>query len=224
MTTPVLIGLLIVALIVLEAMRLLDWPARRREPIEPPGVAFPLRSSNSFTQVMTRVALGIAVAGGYLGVLLHFLDRDMLALAIVLPSVMLPLPAAWAFRRMHTGTVELRPARLFVRTKTNTQSYPWHDVEEVTVATWAEASAIDRLFIHATGVGFGDRFVQLRLRRPLRIGVGIFHNEFGTDVPGLPTTLRIVRIFAEEPGRVAAAAQAYVAPADPTIAQGVPSI
>jgi len=223
MSTPVLIALLVIALIVLEALRLLERRARRGRPIEEPGAQLSLTPDNSFTQVMTRFALGLAFVGGFVGLLLHFLDRDGLALATGLVPIVLALPVLWGLRRMHTGTIDIYATHLLVRTRANTQSYPWRDIAEVSIATWADASASDRLFVHATGVGFGDRFVQLRLRRSVRIGLGFFHTEFGTDVPGLPIGLKTIRLFAQDPDRAIEVLRPYIAGAARTITADVAS-
>jgi hypothetical protein len=51
-----------------------------------------------------------------------------------------PAIGIWGWRRFSIGTVELNQDCLIVKTKAHTQTYPWEDIEGITVSTFEQSA------------------------------------------------------------------------------------
>jgi len=173
------------------------------------GIEFPLEQNNSTSRLMIRFSVGLMAVGLAAALGLFFAGHPETPY-VALFSVMYGLALIWSFRRMYAGVVELRRDRLIMRPKAGRQEYPWHDIDAIRLSTWNDGPAAERAMLRLFRVDLREPFVEVRLRHAIRTKVRLWGSDImGTDITGIPTGLKTVRIFVVNPETVAALATQY---------------
>jgi hypothetical protein len=211
MTTAVAIPILLAAFVLLRLSRLGDRrDAAAHAPSGEPLARLPIRTRNAYVDAMTRLGIGISLAG--LLVSATFILIGDTNAGIGTSILALGLPSLWTVnvRLSHGGVVELWPDRLIIRTRNSTHDYPWRDIESVRVATWLESKPRERGFVRILGADVREPFALVRLRRRIGMSMGFWRTRYGTEVDGLPIPMRAIKVFVNDPEAFAVLAQSHI--------------
>lgn len=210
MSTPAIIALLFLAFVALRLSRLRDEGPRHSSRDEAPGATVPLKTRNAFVDAITRQCLAIAAAGLVIGVVAFVAGSPGPGIGIVLLTVGLPAITAWNIRLGHGGVIELRNDALVIRVHNAIHEYPWCDIAAVRLSTWSESRRFEHAWLRATGADVAQPFVRVRLARPVGMTIGFWKTRYGTEVVGLPTFVRQIKLFVDDPESFVALAQPYL--------------
>ena len=216
MSTPVIITLLFLAFVTLRLSRLRDRRPRRSSRDAAPGVTVPLKARNALVDATTRQCLAIAAVGLVIGGAVLVAGRPGPGIGIVLLTVGLPAITAWNIRLGHGGVIELRNDALVIRVRNAIHEYPWCDIRAVHLSTWSESGRFGHAWLRATGADAAEPFVRVRLARSVGMTIGVWKTRYGTEVIGLPTFVRQIKVFVDDPASFVALAQPYLPGAQPS--------
>ena len=150
---------------------------------------FPLRHKSVHADFMTRLFLliGLGIGLFFLAVwLLDEFDWFLLVFIFVFPAV-----GIWGWRRASIGEVEISEIGLRVRSRANTQTYPWEDIISIKSDVADQVSSGDnRAVYRALGVGLTNRVVLIELNRSVRHH--FLFNRLGTRTRGIPFGTKII--------------------------------
>ena len=116
----------------------------------------------------------------------------------------------WGFRAMGRGVVELSADRLIVRSRSGRrrQTHAWTDIAEIRLNTLRQISTLERVWAAITRVDADLPFVELRLRRGVRLNP--LSGVMGSVKFGTPGLLKSVRIYVRDPEGLVRVAQSYL--------------
>jgi len=123
--------------------------------------------------------------------------------------VLLLLIMAFLDPWLNVGTVILNQTGLTIRNRTSTVKIPWEDVESMSVAQFLEGeSRLRPLLTLLVGSEANRRYVRVRLRRSYR--AKLLPGSSGTRAFGLPSLIKSMPLYVEEPETVIKAAESYL--------------
>ena len=116
----------------------------------------------------------------------------------------------WNVQQYGRGSVVMDSSELVVKTRGWTHSYNWSDVADVLLTSFAERGAAARLWARLLLWPEREPFVELRLKRALR--VGLWPGRYGTRLKGIPLIGgERVALFVHEPESFVRSAQTHLA-------------
>lgn len=131
------------------------------------------------------------------------------SLYLALFLTLAPAAAIWKVQQYGRGSARLDSSELVVRTRGWTHSYNWSDVADVRLTSFAEMGAAARLWARILLWPEREPFVELRLRRALR--VGLWSERYGTRLKGIPLIGgERVTLFVHEPESFVRSAKSYL--------------
>jgi len=131
---------------------------------------------------------------------------------VALTVILLTAAYLWGFQAMGRGVVEISPDRLIVRSRSGRrrQIHTWTDIAEIRLNTMRQIGAPDRIFAAIARVDADLPFVEVRLKRRLRVNP--LFGQIGSFKFGTPGLLKSVRIYVRDPDGLVRAAQSYLNP------------
>ncbi|MEX1253757.1 MAG: hypothetical protein WEE64_05390 [Dehalococcoidia bacterium] len=185
---------------------------QQRANSDAPGIEFQRVGNNPLVQGMTRLLLAAAILGPLITLALLLagvVDRRLFEAVLITCVLLLPV-MAWRFRSMESGTIELRPDCVVVRSSSATARYHWQHIADFRVGTLADVGKWNARLARLLGADQDYPIVLIRLKRSPHFNVGLFKDELDTRQMGIPTGLRIVALFVESPEAVVQFATPYL--------------
>ena len=106
------------------------------------------------------------------------------ALELGLFLTLAPAAAIWNVQQYGRGSASLESSELLVRTRGSTRRYPWADIADVRLTSFRERGAVVPMWTRIVRWSETKPFVELRLKRPTR--VGLWPGRYGTRLFGVP--------------------------------------
>jgi hypothetical protein len=149
-------------------------------------VRFRLRQKSVHADFMTRVFLLMGLVIGLPALPVWLLSDSGLDWITILLIIAIPAVGIWGWRRMSIGEAVLSETGLRVRSRTQTQTYPWEDIVSVGSDTAQRAySGDNRAVFRALGVNLTNhQVVVVELKRSVREHPLL--NRLGTRTLGIP--------------------------------------
>ena len=120
-----------------------------------------------------------------------------------------PAAAIWNVQQYGRGSACPDPSQLVVRTRGWTHSYNWADIADVSLTSLGEKGTAVRLWARILFWPEAEPLVELRLKRPLRIG--LWPGRYGTRPIGVPLIGgKRVPLFLKEPESFVRTAKGYL--------------
>ncbi len=150
--------------------------------------------------------IGLVLSAALL--LANVIDWEAALFAAVF-CLLLAAAGIWNAQRVSRGHARLDSSSLVVQTHGWTHSYRWADIQSVRTISYAEAGRANLLWARILRWPECEPFVELTLRRPLR--VGLWPQHYGTRLVGIPLLSgKRVPLFLEDPEGFIRTAKQYL--------------
>ena len=180
--------------------------------MKPNGIEFELLPNSPAVREHTRmwpVACLLALALILVMFAVGWLSTEG-AVGTALAAILLTVCYVLGFRAKGRGVVELSADRLIVRSRSGRrrQTHAWSDIAEVRLNTLRRIGTFQRIWATITRVDADLPFVELRLRRGVRMNP--LSGEIGSVKFGAPGLLKTITFYVRDPEGLVRVAQSYL--------------